>query len=68
MPGRARLVQEGAADLVELLDELEPAQLEAALGRDEDGGERDVVVADAGVVVQEQQRLDDVAQAKADLD
>ena len=68
MPGRARLVQEGAADLVELLDELEPAQLEAALGRDEDGGERDVVVADAGVVVQEQQRLDDVAQAQADLD
>ena len=29
---RARRVEEGAAHLVELLDELEPAQLEPALG------------------------------------
>ena len=28
MPGRTRRVEEGAAHLVELLDELEPAQLE----------------------------------------
>ena len=63
---RARRVQEGAADLVELLDELEPAQLEPALGvRHQDGGEGDVVVASPGVVVQEQQRLNDVVQAEA---
>ena len=66
MPGRARGVEEGPADLVELLDELEPAQLEPALGvRDQDGGEGDVVVASPGVVVQEQQRLNDVVQTKA---
>ena len=33
--------------------------------RDQDGGEGHVVVAGPGVVVQEQERLDDVVQAKA---